>query len=156
MENVQVACLLAGVVLFLLSMARQRPRLLYVTLALLYVTFVMRELEVEDLSIPGFLIMLGSGIGKRIILGVLWILVLVFFVRHCREHCRAFAVWLRSPAGMAVIGALLLYVLALPLDDKIIQMDRELSMMLEEFLETLAAPLMLLSAVLTLRAVSFA
>ena len=153
MENAQAWCLLAGASIFsFLALRSQRRdyRQLFGALALLYASFFLREVEVEDLDIPNVLILLGSGLGKRILLVTCWVIALIFFLLHVRPTWNIFLRWVRSRAGTCILIGGVFYFIGMLLDDKAFGIEANLNVILEEIAESVATFWMLISATLSL------
>lgn len=74
MENTQ-ALLLGISILYYGRLAAQNPhiRLAMVSLCLLCFSFLLRELDLEYMGLPGFIVYLGSGAGRTLMLAILWL-----------------------------------------------------------------------------------
>lgn len=72
LENLQVLLLATGAFLYLWlsGKALTSARFLYLALALLSFSFILRELDLEQLPVPGFIQLLGSGMVRNILLAV--------------------------------------------------------------------------------------
>lgn len=77
LENLQVALLFFSSIAFLIPVARAERSYRCVLLAgtMLCYSFILRELDVEDLAVPQWVILLGSGTGRDILLGLGWVAV---------------------------------------------------------------------------------
>jgi hypothetical protein len=153
MENSQAWCLLIGSSIFgFLALRSQRRdcRQLFGALALLYASFFLREVEVEDLKIPDVLILLGSGTGKRILLLTCWGVALLFFLKHARQTWNLFKRWIRSLAGICILVGGVCYFIGLPFDKNAFGIEPGLNLFLEEIAESIATIWMLISAILSL------
>lgn len=153
MENAQAWCLLVGCILFGIQALRESSRdyrILFCALSLFYLSFVLREVEVEDLNIPDLLILLGSGDGKKYFLISCWIISLGFFLVHAKPTWRAFMAWLRTSAGLTISLGGVFYLLGMPFDKKAFDISYDLNVLLEEILESVATLWMLISAVLSI------
>ena len=72
LENIQAILLALGTFLFLAPPQYNAYSSLRYALALLCFSFLLRELDVEQMDIPVILQALGSGRGKRVLLLLLW------------------------------------------------------------------------------------
>lgn len=152
MENLQVLCLGVGAALFTWKARgtrRRAERLLYLALALFFVSFLLREIDAEDFRLPQGLIELLDGRSRAVWLGALWLVVLMLFLRQAQETWSAFLRWVGTRAGRLLLVGGLAYVLAWPLDKRLILIPRPTLLFLEELVETAATLLMLFSAVAT-------
>ena len=76
-ENAQVALLfLAGIVFMVQSftVSRKARPILWAG-AWFCLSCILRELDVEDLAVPQWVVWLGSGIGRNLIMGIGWIVL---------------------------------------------------------------------------------
>ena len=109
LENAQVLILSFACLTFLLSAVhRQRnDKLLFLFFALICLSCVLRELDVEDLNVPDFLIFIGSGIGRNVILTIGFMAIFIyaaFNFAHYKEISRKF---LYSKNCLLIIGAVI-------------------------------------------------
>jgi hypothetical protein len=79
--------------------------------ALLCLSFILRELDVEKFELPQVIILLGHGLGRNIMLIGLWLLVIVLFIRNFK-HYLEFSIYLlmTRSALLMIAGGLLLFV----------------------------------------------
>lgn len=95
LENIQVFTItIAGLVLFLPVINQKRTdKLVLLFFAFLCLSFVLREVDVEDLSIPDVLKSVGSGAGRNVILAAGFITMFsfaMFNVTHYKNVLRSF------------------------------------------------------------------
>lgn len=76
-ENLQASVLIVAMMLFLLRAieSTKRASLLFALGGSLFsLSCALREVDVEHLNLPSVLIFLGSGIGRDVVLGSLWVI----------------------------------------------------------------------------------
>ncbi|WP_164104639.1 hypothetical protein [Candidatus Laterigemmans baculatus] len=119
LESLQAAFLvLAGVVYLTLAFAAEKElRLAFLTGSLLCVSFFLREVDVQYYQLPAIVVMLGSGMGRNLMLLLAWAALAVAIARNLKEELPAFRHCIFSPAGyiLMVGGA---FVIAGALFDK--------------------------------------
>lgn len=83
LENLQVALLVLSAIAFLVPVARAERSYRCVLLGgvMLCFSFILRELDVEDLPVPQWVIAIGSGAGRDILLGTGWVAVGVLAIQ---------------------------------------------------------------------------
>lgn len=150
LENLQALVLLATMIVALWQHWVQRADVGLAPLFLALVCFsgLLRELDVERYDIPQILILLGSGLGKRILLGALWLGFFAWAIRRRREVWSEGVGLLGRLAGRCMLLAPALILVAGLLDKKILPLPYPV--FFEELLELNAYAVMLLAA-LTLR-----
>ncbi len=79
MEMSQALLLATTAVIFLISWRQLEKHHKFVLLScsLLCLTFLLRELDVADFELPHFLIVIGSGTGRNIILSTAWVFIAI-------------------------------------------------------------------------------
>ncbi|QBG49009.1 hypothetical protein EGM51_16975 [Verrucomicrobia bacterium S94] len=110
-ENLQVALLVLGMLVFLIRVKRTSPacRCIMFGGAWLCLSFVLRELDVEDLAVPRWVIMIGSGTGRNLIMAAGWVAVGIFCLKSFRILKRNLKFLVSVPASiLVVIGGFLL------------------------------------------------
>ena len=150
MENLQAGCLGLGSVILLVwaARAREKPaKLLLLGLGLLYLTFFMRELELERGGAFDVLAFLAGSEVRNVWLTAAWLGAAVLFLFRARATSAAFLTWVRQRPGLLLIAGGLLFAAADLFDKSLIPVDPGLGRFLEELLESNAALLMLESAV---------
>ena len=72
LENTQVFILSIACLIFLLPVLTQsrNDKLFLLFFSLLCISFVLREVDIEDLNVPNILISIGSGTGRNIMLSI--------------------------------------------------------------------------------------
>lgn len=152
MENAQAWFLLIGCCLFVTLAAKmniRNYRILFATLGLFYLSFFLREVEVEDLNIPYILILIGSGVGKKYLLATCWLIALSFFFFHTTPTWLAFKQWFSTFAGLTIALGGIFYLLGMPFDKKVFDLDYEMNVLAEEILESIATFWMFISALVS-------
>lgn len=83
LENLQVVLLFLSSIAFLLPAARAERSYRCVLLAgaMLCFSFILRELDVEDLAVPQWVIAVGSGTGRDVLLGTGWAVVGILSIK---------------------------------------------------------------------------
>lgn len=154
MENFQVGCLAVGI-FFLLRAARRAssspPRRLFLGgIILLYGTFLLLEFDVREFHIP-WLTLLLNGTVRNVWVGSLWLFGLIAFLRRARSTWAEFVAWVRTSAGALLLIAGCFWASGWLVDHLKLFASVDGNLMLEELMEANAAPLMLISAILTWR-----
>lgn len=152
MENLQVAFLLIGGAWFILSARRSATgeRVLYAGMVVLYLTFLVLEVDLRRYDLP-VLNLLLNGVIRDIWLGGLWVLAFIWFLTNWRAAWQAFIRWLRTPGALFLIAAGGLWAASAVVDKLNPIESPSLNLFVEELLEINATWLMLASAVLTWR-----
>jgi hypothetical protein len=113
LENNQVIMLfICGAVYLQTLFDTQKDRKLFPCAgALLCLSFILRELDVEKFDLPQIIILIGHGLGRNIMLIGLWLLVIVLFIRNYK-HYLEFSIYLlmTRSALLMIAGGLLLFV----------------------------------------------
>lgn len=153
-ENVQALALLVGCLLFgfaAASAATTADRLLFAALALFYLTFMLREIEVEAfLADFPVLAVLDSPL-RNYWVGALWAVLIVIVLRHLGSVLHAFFRWVRHLPGYLIIGGGVFYGLAEGIEKRALGVVPESVRAYEELPELVAVILMLFCAALTVR-----
>jgi len=105
--------------------------------SLLSLTFLLRELDVEKLDIPSFLIMLGSGTGRNLLLGSLWIILLIWTFKYKSVEKNKIVSFLFSIPGQMLMFSSLMLVLGAMMDKNIFSLQNSTTRFYEELLELL-------------------
>jgi len=109
-ENFQGLMLFASMMVFAVYLFRcdQFLRAIISCGFLFFLTFLLRELDVESFKIPTLFIHLGSGHGRNIILLSLWLIALAYFFENARQNIRIVRKLFLSQSGkLYVIGGLM-------------------------------------------------
>ena len=107
LENVQVLTLSIACFTFLLTAAHRRRnnKLLFLFFALICLSCVLRELDVEDLNVPDFVIFIGSGIGRNVILTIGFIAIFIYAAFNFAYYKEVSRKFLFSKSCLLIIGA---------------------------------------------------
>ena len=109
-ENFQGLMLFASMMIFAVYLFRCDQSLQAIVSCgfLFFLTFLLRELDVESFKIPTLFIQLGSGHGRNIILLSLWLIALAYFFEHARQNIHIVRqLFLSRPGKLYVIGGLM-------------------------------------------------
>jgi len=106
-------------------------------LSLLSLTFLLRELDVEKFDLPSFIIMLGSGAGRNLLLGSLWIILLLFTFKYKSVEKNKIVSFLFSVPGQILMFSALMLVLGAMMDKNIFSLQNLTTRFYEELLELL-------------------
>lgn len=155
MEDLQAVLLAGAFALFLVKAIGERAekgaRLVAGGLALLMLNFVLREFDVRELALPGWLLLVFEPRVRNLWLGAAWAVAAALALRERRELWRAGLNWLGSPGGWLFIAGGFFYLSAKLFDSALFGLAVDDNQLMEELLEVDAAWLLLLSALQTLR-----
>ncbi len=86
-ENSQVMVLFLSSIAFMVPVARTKGIIRYALLSgvLLCFSFILRELDVECLDVPRWVVVIGSGVGRNVLLGIGWVVMGCYFIRSISE-----------------------------------------------------------------------
>lgn len=121
-------------------------RLLHASLALLSLNFVLRELEIQDLSVPAWVISIGSGPGRDIFLTTAWLILVVLIVRHRERVWTAFRKWILAPEGGCTVLAGGFLILGAFFDMDLLPLSRSAALTCEELMEASGGLLLVVGA----------
>jgi len=113
LENAQVFILaLAGLIFFLpIAYQKRTDKLLLLFFAFLCLSFILREVDVEDFNIPNILIYIGSGIGRNVLVATGFISILFYAIYNITHYKTVLRDFLLSIDGVLIITAgILLFV----------------------------------------------
>ena len=142
MENLQAAFLFLALALCLVNLAplrRKPPPYVAAALAVFFLTLFLREIELEGFDLPGILISLGSGTGKKVLLAVLWGAVLVGAARNRHRMKQDILTYMQSPLMYYLLVAAVFYLIGEALDKKLLPLAKPQRVFWEETAECLAA-----------------
>lgn len=154
-ETAQAVLLGLAILLCLIQAARRQRtcgRMPLAFLALLFATLLLREVDVQDYPLPRLLVLLGSGIGRNLWLGIGWgafFAVLAMRWQTGRIHLRDFLG--RPGPSLAFAAAGIFYAAGYPFDKEWLPISAANNLIIEEFCEFLACGFFLLTAVLLVR-----
>lgn len=149
MENLQVLELMAVIGLSaagLVMDAHRHGRWPLWLACLAGVTVLLREVDVERLDLPQVLILLGSGGGRNLLIGLAWVLTLTQLWRRRDRAWPQLMAALRSPACLLAMAGVTCYVLGWPFDKGLLPLDKGHHLFVEELLESCATFLLALAA----------
>jgi hypothetical protein len=137
LENMQVAILGIILLIGLTGLFRQRSKpelkLFSAGLVLLSLNMILRELDVEDMNVPAWVIWIGSGTGRDLLLTAAWLGLLGFCAGHRRLAMEALRPALAPRVWIWLAAAAVLLLLGLPFDHKL--MEPEQAQLAEELFE---------------------
>jgi hypothetical protein len=113
LENIQVVTLIASCLAFLLPVMRQKreDKLVLLFFSLLCLSFILREVDVENLDIPNALKFVGSGIGRNIMLAIGFITMTTYAMLNSAYYKKLARVFIVSIERLLIIMAgILLYI----------------------------------------------
>ena len=153
LENAQVAfLLLSALILVVQSFAVVRNvRCILWMGAWFCLSCILRELDVEDLAVPQWVVWSGSGMGRNLIMGIGWIVLGVLAIKSYPELKGSFGKMIRSRTATLVFIAGTMLLLGSLFDHELIMIER--GKLLEEAFETLGY-FLLLPAALTSQSIS--
>ena len=116
LENTQVVLLFLSGLIFAVhsfSVARNVRFLLWMG-AWFCLSSILRELDVEKLAVPQWVVWIGSGMGRNVIMGVGWIVLCVLAIKSYPEWKGSFrriarsrtAIFMYSSATILLLGSL--------------------------------------------------
>jgi membrane-associated PAP2 superfamily phosphatase len=113
LENAQVFILALAGLIFSLPIAYQKrtDKLLLLFFAFLCLSFILREVDVEELNIPNILIYIGSGIGRNVLVVAGFVSILscaIYNITHYKTVLRNFL--LSIDGVLIIIAGVLLFV----------------------------------------------
>ncbi|WP_409524990.1 hypothetical protein [Nitrincola sp. MINF-07-Sa-05] len=102
LENLQAVLLVVSCLIFFLTalMNERNDKLILLACALLCYGFFLREVDVERLDVHAFLVLIGSGMGRNLILLLATILILVVAIRNFAHYWQESMAYLRSPVAL--------------------------------------------------------
>jgi hypothetical protein len=137
MENVQAIAIFLSLMMFLLSSVRRQfsERLFFLTLALLCFSLFLRELDMEDLGLNPVVVWLTSGVGRNLLLSLLWVFSLLLMFLNRGKVWKVCMDWIKSFGGQTMILAGFFFVSAWPFDKEMLPILSRSSRFFEELLE---------------------
>ena len=112
LESLQVLALIISAMVFLYALkhSKREGKLFLLFLSFLCLSFILREVDVEDFDLPSFLIAIGSGTGRNLILGIGFIGMEIYAAFNFAYYKEAVKAFFRSKAGLLILAAgVLLY-----------------------------------------------
>ena len=150
-EYLQVAFLFTGSVIFLYSFYKVMPNsygILYLSLGIFYLTFLIRELEPTETQTV-FAIIVNPPVRNYWLISC-WAVALFLFLRKPKSVFMAFREWIRFKQGAYILFGGIFYLLADLFDKQIFNIGRENNLFVEECLEFNGTLFMVLSAFFSL------
>lgn len=107
LENTQAVTLFFAFLMFLAPVVNsaRRDRLLAAFFGMLALGFILRELDVERLNVPEFLILIGSGDGRNLLLAMGFLFILVIALFNSRYYINLASCFLRARVGVTAMLA---------------------------------------------------
>lgn len=145
-ENLQVIAVIISGILFLRILSRHEKHQKFILLScfLLCTHILLREIDVEDYDIPRFLIILGSGTGRNILLSIAWLSLIAYAGINYRYYSSRFRLYLTSPMGVLLTLCAAFVLVSTILDSNAIKFTHK--KFYEEIIELNAYCMLLLSA----------
>lgn len=150
-ENAQVLFILVGGAFFLVALCRHErfeDKHLFAALTFLCVTFVLRELDVQDFNLHKALTWLGSGMGRNLWLIAGWVVLFAIFLRHRRGARASFLNLLRAKAGILLVAAGAFLIASQLFDQGVTGLPKATARFYEELIEINGYLLILLSSLI--------
>ena len=146
LENTQVALLLLSGLVFVVQSFRveRNYRVILWMGAWFCLSCILRELDVEDLAVPQWVVWAGSGMGRNLIMGAGWITLGVLAIKSYPELKGSFGRIARSRTAILVFIAGTMLLLGSLFDHESVMIER--GKLLEEAFETIGYFLLLLAA----------
>jgi hypothetical protein len=147
LENTQVLLLfLSGLVFTMQSFSvASRIRCILWMGAWFCLSSILRELDVEDFKLPQWVIWVGSGMGRNLIVLIGWCVLGIFAIRTVPKLKGEFGRIARSRTAILVVSAGIALILGALFDHKTVTVEH--SKLWEEIFETVGYSLLLLSAI---------
>jgi hypothetical protein len=142
LENLQAAALFLALMLSLVNLAplrRRPPPYIAAGLAVLFLTLLLRELDLEKFDLPDILTTLGSGTGRNLLLGLLCAVVLFSVARNRHRLKGDTLAYICSPLMYYLLAAATLYLVGEAMDKKLLPLAKPTRVFWEETAECLAA-----------------
>lgn len=154
LENTQIAILLLSGAVFVVQSLFIHPGLRFIPWmgAWLSPSIILRELDVEKLAVPYWVILIGSGIGRNLIMGIGWIVLGVLAMKSYPVLKAHFGKIVHSQSAIYTLSAVLLLFLGASFDHGPSTTGRDI--LWEEIFETIGYFLLLPAAFLTPKSLS--
>ncbi len=114
-------------------------------LFLVFLSAILREVDVEDFPLPDPVILMGSGMGRDIMLTVAWLVYLFFLLRNYHRLPGISIQYLNSHAGRYFMAGTFCYLATISFDKNMLTLGPSISFFGEEALEVVATFLLFLS-----------
>ncbi|MFT6093827.1 MAG: hypothetical protein ACJA2Q_001727 [Pseudohongiellaceae bacterium] len=146
LENAQVVFLMISTLGFLFIVPfRHAEKPIHIAISLLCFSFILRELDLEDLNVSTLIKLLGSGQGRVLLLAFLWALLAFYGYGAIKNKIRYLRTFFSSPLFAVLLIAFLMLIASAVLDKKIFNIGQ--SRFFEELAETNAYMLISLPVV---------
>ncbi len=147
-ENIQVLLLALTIAVFFLQIYFKRNAHGIFPLAgsFLCLVFILRELDVEKLDVPQIFILLGSGVGRNVLMAVLGVSLLIYAILNFRSIRGFLPQFFFETASLIILAGLLFLVLGGLFDKETIETVHY--QFFEEILEVTGYYLMLTGAII--------
>lgn len=116
-------------------------------LSLLSLSFLLRELDVEKFDIPSFFIWLGSGTGRGLFLGTLWIILIFLMYKYKNFQKIKMISFLTSTQGQLLMFAALMLIFGAFMDKNVFSLENLTTRFYEELFELLGYVYLAFSAI---------
>ena len=107
LENTQVLTLSIASLVFLLSVLCQerKDKLFQLFFSLLCLSFVLREVDVEDLNVPNILVSIGSGNGRNVMLTIGFVAIFFCISLNIVHYKKVLKFYILSKEGFLIVAA---------------------------------------------------
>jgi hypothetical protein len=116
--------------------------------SLFMVSMLLREIDMDRIGLPDMIVFVTSGVGRDLILGVSWLVILFLAIRHFRQAREEIVSALRSVWGRHLLVGVLFYLGGESFDKHLYPFSRETTLFCEEMLEALGAFMFMYSTIL--------
>jgi hypothetical protein len=125
LENAQVVFLMVSAVGFLFLLPFNHPdKAIHLAVALLCFSFILRELDLEDMDVFQIIKILGSGQGKILLLASLWASLIFYGYRAVEDKVRSLKSFCFSPLFFVLLFAFFMLMAGAVLDRKIVEISQ--------------------------------
>ena len=146
LENTQVALLLlSGLVFVVQSVSVERSlRFILWMGAWLSPSIILRELDVEKLAVPQWVIAIGSGMGRNLIMGIGWVFLCALAIKTYSKWKGSFRMIARSRMAIFMYSSVAMLLLGSLFDHGLLSAEQ--GKLWEELFETVGYFLLLLAS----------
>jgi hypothetical protein len=125
LENDQVILLFVSGLVYLRALfhVQKGHKLFPCAGALLCLSFILRELDIEKYDLPQAIILLGHGLGRNMLLIGLWLLITALSLRHYKHYLEIAASLLKTRSALFIIAGGLSLVAGSLFEDKVFGVD---------------------------------
>lgn len=123
MENLQAILLVISCIVFLTSSLHleKHQKLVLLSCFLLCFSFLLREIDIEAFDIHSFLILIGSGVGRNIMLSIAWICIAIYAGFNYRYYRGKLGLYILSETGILLMIGAAFFIVGDLFDRKIIK-----------------------------------